>query len=84
MKKTILTLLAALSISAALPTYASVCDVGTLGYDAIDCAALGNANGNPGQGGAAATVPIDGGASLLIAGGFALGARKAKCLFNAR
>lgn len=60
--------------------FADPCVPGDADFDAEDCAGLGGNVGTPvgqsGNPGGASGVPIDGGASLLIASGVAFGIRK--------
>ena len=73
----------ALIITVSINSFAGVCDVGTLEYDAITCAAGSNVAGNPGAGGpGAGAVPIDGGTSILILSGVVIGSRKALAKFK--
>ena len=66
--------------------FADVCDPTASDYDPTQCSTSGSGSGAPGgaSGGGssngAGTVPIDGGASLLIAGGFAYGAKRYRAL----
>jgi hypothetical protein len=69
----------------ALTSYADICVPGDPDFDAADCAANGGTpgtpigiGGGPGGGGPASNgVPIDGGLSVMLAVGGALGARRA-------
>jgi hypothetical protein len=68
-----------------LGAYADVCHFGDANYDPIDCAAQnGTITGLPGMVGNANAVPVDGGASLLLASGLAMGTRKLRALRKAR
>lgn len=69
----------------ALSSHADICVPGDPDFDAADCAANGGTpgtpigiGGGPGGGGPASNgVPIDGGLSVMLAIGGALGARRA-------
>jgi hypothetical protein len=80
MKKLIFTCLMAAFTALATQVRADICVPGDLDFDATDCVANGGTIGTPigiggGPGGGGA-VPIDGGLSVMLALGGALGARK--------
>ena len=81
MKKLIFSLLMSGLCFTATQVHADICVPGDPDFDAADCVAQGGSVGTPigvggGPGGGGA-VPIDGGISLMLAVGGALGARKA-------
>jgi hypothetical protein len=56
---------------------ADVCNPGDIDYDPVDCANLGGGpGGGPGGPGGPSGVPIDGGLSILLASGAAMGVRR--------
>lgn len=64
---------------------ADICNFGDFDYDPIDCAAANRSiTGLPQNLPNATAIPVDGGASLLLAGGIAFGTRKLKALRDAR
>jgi len=74
----------ALSMMASINSFADICVTTDPDFDAADCAANGGTPGTPvgigaGPGGGSPTssVPIDGGLSIMLAVGGALGARRA-------
>ena len=74
----------ALSMMASINSFADICIPGDPDFDAADCAANGGTpgtpigvGGGPGGGTASSAVPIDGGLSIMLAVGGALGARRA-------
>lgn len=73
--KATLTMVVALWLPSA--SYADVCNAADPDFDPVLCAAGGSGSGGPGGAGSAA-VPVDGGASLLVAAGVAFAARKMK------
>jgi hypothetical protein len=84
--KKILLFAFAISMMASVSSYADICVPSDPDFDAADCAANGGTpgtpigiGGGPGGGGGAASngVPIDGGLSVMLAVGGALGARRA-------
>lgn len=73
----------ALCMMASINSFADICISTDPDFDAADCAANGGTPGTPlgigggPGGGGAASVPIDGGLSIMLAVGGALGARRA-------
>ncbi|GAA4384891.1 MprA protease, GlyGly-CTERM protein-sorting domain-containing form [Hymenobacter koreensis] len=53
-----------------------ICCVGLVTYSATSALAQGPGSGGPQPGGSPTVIPIDGGASLLLAGGAAFALRK--------
>ncbi len=86
MKKFLVSIVVLTTLGFSMPTFipqakADICIPGDPDFDAADCVANGGTvgiaigiGGGPGGGG---TVPIDGGLSIMLAVGGALGARKA-------
>ncbi len=74
--KATLTMVVALWLPSA--SYADVCVASDPDFDPVLCAAGGSGSGAPGGAGGSAAVPVDGGASLLVAAGVAFAARKMK------
>jgi hypothetical protein len=70
-------LMVALLGAASFSANADVCNPADIDYDPIQCAATGGgAGGGPGGPGGPSGVPIDGGLSILLASGAAMGARR--------
>lgn len=71
-----------------LLTYAAqadICHFGDFNYDPIDCAAQnGVISGLPANVGNVNAVPVDGGASILLASGIAMATRKLRARRKAR
>ncbi len=80
MKKFVVSLFA-LALLAYAPAFADICVPADPDFDAADCVANGGVVGTPigigGGPGGGGSVPIDGGLSIMLAVGGALGARKA-------